>query len=83
MLSMADHEHMMSKKPKPTSGYVSFIFKDMPSWKVNKLFVNNQEEKDFDFKDELHSIEHALAEINAGSEECESNLTRHLGPKIM
>jgi hypothetical protein len=55
-------KHMIGKKPKPTLAHVSLTFKDMPSWKVNKLFVNNQEEKDFDFNDEMQSIEHALAD---------------------
>jgi hypothetical protein len=68
---MADHEHMMSKKPNPTQistkasmsirSYLSTdAFKDMPLWKVIKLFAN--EVDDIDFRDELRSIESTVAD---------------------
>jgi hypothetical protein len=52
-------KHMISKRPKQTSPYVSLTFTDMPTWKVNKLFVNEQE-KDFDV--DVHFIESTLAD---------------------
>jgi hypothetical protein len=71
VLSMAEHEHMMSKKPNPTQistkapmsirSYLSTdAFKDMPLWKIIKLFAN--EVDDIDFRDELRSIESTFAD---------------------
>jgi hypothetical protein len=54
-------KHMISKRPKPSSTYVSLTFKGMPAWKVNKLFVKEQE-KDYDFRVDVHFIESTLAD---------------------
>ena len=54
-------KHMISKRPKQTLPYVSINLKDMPAWKVNKLFVNEQE-KDYDFRVDVHFIESTLAD---------------------
>ncbi len=52
-------KHMISKRPKPPLPHVSLTFKDMPVWKVNELFVHEQ---DYDFIDDLHFIESTLAD---------------------
>jgi len=55
---MAEHEHMMSKKPNPTQistkapmsirSYLSTdAFKDMPLWKIIKLFANEVDDIGF------------------------------------
>jgi hypothetical protein len=54
-------KYMISKKPKPDSPHVSLTFKEMPVWKVHKLFLNKKAD-DFDFKDDLQSIESTLAD---------------------
>ena len=66
-------KHIMSKKPNPTlistKAYGSikhFLstdgFKDMPLWKISKLFADDKEEHDIDFRDDLQYIESTLAD---------------------
>lgn len=56
-------KYMKDKKRKSESNLnrVSH-FKNIPTWKLNKLFVNNREEENFHLEDDLHLIENALAD---------------------
>jgi hypothetical protein len=54
-------KHVISKKPKVASPHVSRTFKDMPVWKVHKLFLDKKADR-FEFKDDLQSIESTLAD---------------------
>jgi hypothetical protein len=59
---------MASKKRTPNDRIlVSLTFKDIPSWKLKKLFINNNnnnmKQKDFTgLENEMHVIENALAD---------------------
>ena len=66
-------KHIMSKKPNPTlistkahGSIKDFLstdaFKDMPLWKISKLFADDKEEDDIDFRDDLQYIESTLAD---------------------
>ena len=52
---------MISKRPKLDSAHISLTFKNMPVWKVHKIFLNDKEDR-FDFEDDLLSIESTLAD---------------------
>ena len=43
------------------SRHVSLTFKNLPVWKVHKIYLNRKEDK-FDFEDDLLSIESTLAD---------------------
>jgi hypothetical protein len=64
-LTYADIEsfarHMISKKPKLDSPHISLTFKNLPVWKVHKLFLNGKVDR-FDFEDDLLSLESTLAD---------------------
>lgn len=57
-------KYMASKKRRPKQNVprVSLTFKDLPSWKLDKLYVNNMEQENFSLENDLHIIENALAD---------------------